>query len=115
MPFGQKERKEIRERSGYFCQICGEWHPPVRGEETGLDAHSLDRSHKDGGMAVCRARVAGECHGKLHQVTNDPEELQRVSREAVNLATLSVAVTMLDSGMPENRIRRVVKRMGQID
>ncbi len=115
MPFGQKERKEIRERSGYFCQICGEWHPPRRRGETELDAHSLDLSHKDGGMTVCRARVAGECHGKLHQVTRDPDELQKVSREAVSLATLSLAVTMVDSGAPERRIRRVIRRMGRID
>ena len=105
-------RERIRQRSGYFCQICGEWHPPVRGEETGLDAHSLDRSHKDGGMTVCRARVSGKCHQKVHQLTDDPKVLEKISREAANLATLSVAINMIDAGVPEKRIRRVIGRIG---
>lgn len=112
MAFGVSNRREIRERSGYYCQICGDWHPPRRGEETALDAHSVDRSHQDGGMTVCRARVAGDCHVKLHQVTNEATELERVSRTAANLNTLSAAIQMEAQGIPDKKIRGVLARLG---
>ena len=112
MPFGPEERRNIRERAGYFCQICGEWHPPIRNGETGLDAHSLDRTHTDQGLAVCTGRKGGDnCHNKLHAVTNDPEELRKISMEANSLASLSMADGLLKKNIPENKIRRILGRI----
>lgn len=112
MTFRGTVSKEIRKRAGYYCQICGSWHPPRKGAETGLDAHSLDRTHLDAGMAVCRSRVSGRCHATLHRLTEDGEELERLSRTAMELNNLSMAVQMTDMGVPERRIRRVLARLG---
>lgn len=111
MPFGMEIRKQIRERSGFRCQICGEWHPPRKERETELDAHSLDLSHQDTGLAVCRARVAGNCHNKIHLVTDNPIELKKISREAANLNAWAVAMKLEKKGIDVKKIRRILERI----
>lgn len=111
MPFGEEGRKRIRENAGYYCQICGTWHPPRKGKESELDAHSLDRTHKDEGIALCTVRKRGSCHQKLHDITDNPAELARLSREAAQLGSLGLAYQLLDDGVPENRIRRILGRV----
>ncbi len=111
MSFGEGERKRIRENAGYYCQICGTWHPPHKGKEPELDAHSLDRTHKDQGMALCTVRKRGSCHQKLHDITNDPTELSKLSREAAQMGSLGLTYVLLEKGIPENRIRRILDRV----
>jgi len=109
MSFGSSKREKIRERSGYHCQICGEWHP-----EGGLAAHSLDRTHKDSGIAVCIPRDKNGCHQRLHDTTSNPDQLRRVSLDAVSLNSLGVTVNMEKAGVPEKKIRRVLRRICSI-
>lgn len=114
MAFASWKRNEIRERSGYYCQVCGEWHPPhTQDTASRLEAHSLDRTHADEGLAVC-SHTVGTCHQTLHNLTNDPEELRRVSLEAMEWNGLAVAIKLTDQGVDEKTIRRVVGRICNI-
>ena len=115
MAFGGSRAKEIRRDSGYYCAICGEWHPPRKHElRPELDAHSLDRTHRDMGMPVCSASLKGKasCHQRLHDTTNDPAELRKVSLTAAELGGLAEAIRMVNGGVPENIIRRRLLRRG---
>ncbi len=94
----------------YYCQICNEWHPPRNGQRVYLDAHSLDRSHTDAGMCVCRNNGNGNCHDKIHKTAQEPEEVRRVSETAAQLAGLAWAYQMIENGEPERRIRRLLNR-----
>ena len=106
------KRIAVRERAGYYCQVCGEWIPPVRGKKTVLDAHSTTHDHKDEGITACSSQRRDGCHTRLHLVAKDDEDLRKISLGAVELNNLSMAVRMVAQGVPERRIRRVLARTG---
>jgi hypothetical protein len=82
MTFSTRKKGKIKEAAGYYCQICGEWNPPFKDDiKSRLEAHSMDRSHKDLGVATC-SRPERHCHDKLHQITNDPGELEQITEYA---------------------------------
>jgi hypothetical protein len=71
----------------------------------------MDKSHKDNGLSVCRPRVSGDCHTRLHKITDDPEQLEKISRMAAELNSLSMANKLLAQDVPEKRVRRIIERL----
>lgn len=115
MTFGKGIKREIHERSGFYCQVCGQWRPPHKHDAApNLEAHSTDRTHLDWGTSTC-SRNLSPCHTLLHQVTNDPDELKKITETAAQLTGLSVAMQMAEAGVDEKRIRRVVERICSTD
>ena len=89
MPFGKAKRREVLERAGYSCEVCG-----ADGESEGgfllLNGHSIDHSHEDEGVSVCSVPTRGgrrwgnNCHSKIHTVSrHDPEITEDVTRCAI--------------------------------
>ena len=115
MPFDSDSRKEIRKRAGYYCQICGTWRQPHRDDlGSTLEAHSSDKSHEGvNGAALCSHELEN-CHQRIHDITDDPKQLNNITITAVNLNNLSMAFELERRGLPERRIQRILKRMGTI-
>jgi|GEM_PF-6209122 len=114
MTFGTARKQKIKERSGYFCQVCGDWQQPhPEDTQSRLEAHSTDKTHHDTGMSVC-SRKLNPCHTKLHDITDDPTELEIISRTVVQLNGLDMTLRMLKAGESEKRIVRVVNRVCDI-